>query len=476
VATLADLAWVEVYFGEDAAAANNWVSALREIVPADSLTLNRLDGWLDLVAGRSERARGRLTSIADRDGLAAMGLVRLAAKDAGGQAEADELAARLLSTYRTGLVGAMVWAELHDNNRKPSQPAGAAEVKAVLDQFPRDWLQILEKPDAYYDLTADVDKVAHRYHEPMFGRVTLHNKTDYDLTIGTDGVIRPDLWVDARISGLLSQNYPGVAYDRVARYVVLPARQTLVQIIRIDQGLLGDTLDQNPSASAQVTANVLVNPAPTTGGVGPGPAGQRKTFSKNFVRSGFALSQPVARRKLTAQVQGGTPTERILGMDLMAGYVRLFAQQKNLDQAMRSLGGEFVGTISTSRSDPSKAVSAWATYLTARLNPDERANAMDALLADEGWPARLLAVLASAELGPERQVETVARLADSDPDATVKQFAAATADYLRSRPTTQPATADADAKPAEARESAPASQGRSVPTEGPALAPGSGDK
>ena len=113
-------------------------------------------------------------------------------------------------------------------------------------------------------------------------------------------------------------------------------------------------------------------------------------------------------------------------------------------------------------------------YLTARLNPDERSNAMDALLGDEGWPARLLAALASPELGPERQSELVARLAETDPEPTVKQFAAATADYLRSRPATQPATADADAKPAEARETAPApAPGPSTPTEGPALAPGS---
>src|SRR5205814_1003921 len=162
----------------------------RDIVPADSVTLARLEGWVDLVAGRTERARGRLASIADRDPLAAIGMVRLAAKDAGGQAEADETAAKLLGNSRTGLVGAIVWS----------------------------------------------------------------------------------------------------------------ARQQTTQFIRIDQGALADTLEQNPSASAQINGSVLINPQPVSGGIGPGPAGQRKALTKALVRSGFPLAQPAARRRLIAGI------------------------------------------------------------------------------------------------------------------------------------------------------------------------------
>ena len=219
VSTLTDLAWLELYFAEDASAAAHWVGALREILPADSVTLARLDGWTDLVAGNTEQARERLAPVADGDALAAIGMVRLSPQDAGGQAAANELATRLLSDYRGGLVGAMVFSALHERRIKPPEPGGAAEVRAELEKFPRDWMEIVNQPEAYYEVMADVSKVAHRYHEPMFGRVTLRNKTDYDLTIGPDGVIRPDLWFDARISGLVERPARGRA-----RRSAVPAR------------------------------------------------------------------------------------------------------------------------------------------------------------------------------------------------------------------------------------------------------------
>jgi tetratricopeptide (TPR) repeat protein len=466
VAALSDLAWLELFFAEDADAAANWVGALRELLPADDVTLARSEGWLDLLAGRTQQARTRLGAVSETDPLAAIGMVRLSSKDAGGEAEAAELAKRLLSNYRTGLAGAMVWSAFRDRGIKTPEHGGAADLRAELDKFPRDWMQILDKPDAYYEVGADVVKVAHRFHEPMFGRITIRNKTDYDLTIGTGGVIRPDLWFDAKITGLVNRNFPGVAYDRIARQVVLRARESTVQYVRIDQGALAATLEENPSASAQVNASVVLNPSPTTAGVGPGPAGVRKSFGKSLVRSGFALTQSVARRRLTAQLSGGAPPERVLALDLLAAYFRLLAQQKELDPAMRALGSDFIAAIAASRNDPSKPVAIWATYLTARISPDERPAAIDALLANQGWPARLLAVLAAVDLGSERQAEIATRLAEGDADPSVKGFAAATLDVLRSQPTTQPATADADAAPARAREGTGTS-GPTLPTEEP---------
>lgn len=438
VSTLTDLAWLELYFGEDAAAGGNWIAALREALPADSVTLARLDGWLDLVAGRADDARAKLTPLADRDPLAAVGVVRLAAKDATGEAAAAEQAMKLLATYRTGLVGAMVWSGLRERNITPPEAEGAADVRVALQKFPRDWMEIVNQPQAYYEIIADVGKVAHKYRDPMLGRITLRNKTDYDLTIGPEGIIRPDLWFDARMSGLMSASFPGVAYDRIAGKVVLRARETATQMVRIDQGALADALERNPSASAQVHANVLTNPVPTPSGIGPGPAGLRRGFNKAFVRSGFALSQTPARKRVFKEIQTGRPAEKIRGLDLLAGYVRMFARQKNPDVSMRALAVEFINTIAASRADASQPVSIWATYLSAQLEQNDRGAAVDALLANDAWPARMLGLMAAADLGPERQAEFAAKLAEQDPEPAVKAYAAATAEILRSRPATQP--------------------------------------
>jgi tetratricopeptide (TPR) repeat protein len=446
MSTLSDLAWLDLYFGEDAGAASAWVTALRELVPPDDVMLNRLDGWQDLVAGRADDARAKLQPVADRDPLAALGLVRLFPQDAGGQAAATEQATRLLQQYRTGLVGAMVWSGLRDRNIKVPDDEGAAAVREVLAKFPRDWMEINNQPEAYYEVMADVGRVAHKFHEPMYGRITLRNKTDYDITVGPDGVLRPDLWFDARVTGLVNKQFPGVAYDRVTGNVVLKARGVLQQIVRIDQGPLSELLDQNPSASAQINANVLTNPAPTASGVGPGPAGQRRAFNKSFVRSGFALSQPVARKRLLQQLQAGQPGDKIEGLDLLAGYVRLFQRQQQVEPATRALAAEFVAAIGSARDDASRPVSIWAKYLVAGITDAGRASALEALLKDDAWPARLLGVVAAGDVGGERQAQVAVKLAADDPEPLVKRYAAATAEYLKLRPATQPTTAPAGPK------------------------------
>jgi tetratricopeptide (TPR) repeat protein len=445
MSTLADLAWLDLYFGEDAGAASAWVTALRELVPPDDVMLNRLDGWQDLVAGRAEAAVAKLQPVADRDPLAAIGLLRLSPQDAAGQAAATEQATKLLQQYRTGLVGATVWSALRDRNIKVPDGEGAAAVKEALAKFPRDWMEINNQPDAYYEVMADVGRVAHRFHEPMYGRITIRNKTDYDITVGPDGVLHPDLWFDARLAGLVNKQFPGVAYDRITGNVVLKGRSVLQQIVRIDQGALAEMLDQNPSASAQINANVLTNPSPTASGVGPGPAGQRRGFNKSFVRSGFSLSQPVARKRLFQQVQAGRPGDKIEGLDLLAGYVRLFQRQQQVDPATRALAADFVAAIGTARDDAARPVSIWARYLVVGITDAGRDAAVDVLLKDDAWPARLLGVVAAADVGGERQAQAAARLAD-DPEPVVKQYAAATAEALKLRPTSQPATAPAGPK------------------------------
>ena len=449
ISTLTDLAWLELFFAEDAAAADKWVAPLRELLPPDSMTLARLNGWIDLVAGRDEQAKEKLSPFAERDALAAVGMVRLAAKDAGGQAAADEQATRLLGEYRTGLVGAMVWSALRDRGLTPPESPAAADLLAELKNFPRDWMEILNQPEAYYDVHAEVLKVAHKYREPLFAKVTIVNRTDYDLTVGTDGIIRPDLWFDARIVGLVNHPFPGAAVDRIARVVVLRGRQQTAQYVRIDQGDLHETLTRNPSASAKITISVLTNPAPVQGGIGPGPAGLRRPFTRDFVRSGFPLSQSIARKRALAAIQSGTPSEKIRNLDLLNTYIGLIGEAQQKDPSALALANDFIKTIIAARADASPAASVWATYLTATGSKEQRDEAVNALIESPGWPARLLALLAAERMPWERRTEITTALADADPDATVKAYAAASLDVMKTAPASQPAETQPAIAPAE---------------------------
>ena len=142
----------------------------------------------------------------------------------------------------------------------------------------------------------------------------------------------------------MNESFPGIAFDRITRHVVLRARQATAQIVRLDQGRLADSLERNPSASAQISFSVVTNPSPTPDGVGPGPAGQREAFSKSFVRSGFPLTQNVMRKRVAAAIDNGTPPEKIRNLDLLAGYLPLLAGAKP-DPALRGLDTEFINTI-----------------------------------------------------------------------------------------------------------------------------------
>ena len=475
VSVASDLAWFELYFAEKPESAVPWVAALKELLTAENLTVIRLEGWLDLLQGRPDQASEKLASISDRDPLAALGLIRLAGKDAAAQAQADELATRLQAEHPRGLVAAMVWSGLLAQGRQPKviELPAAAEVRAEMDKFPKDWVEIINQPTSYYRITAEVLRVAHKYGEPMLGRVRITNVTDYPLTIGENGVIRPDLWFDARLGGLSTQAFPGVAYDRIARAVVLPPKTAVEQVVRIDQGALGATLSSNPSVSTQVLATVMTNPVSTANGVAPGPAGHRQPFIKAMARGGFPLSQSAARKRAIAAAEAGTPGEKLRNLEMMATYVRLLSAVKELDDATRAAGTEFADVLGRSREDKVSSVSAWATFLSCRVAPPEsRAPLVDRLAANANWPGRLLGLIAAEGLPAQQQLALAERLAQEDAEPVVKEYAAATAENLRNPPPEAPPEtpgAPGPAAPATqgigAGDAAPIPSGLSVPSQ-----------
>ena len=453
VNAVGDLAWFELFFAKNAAGAAPWISALKELLAEDSVTLVRLQGWSDLVAGKPDDARAKLSTVADRDPLAALGLVRLAGNDAAAQAEAADRANKLLNDYRTGIVAAMIWTGLGERAARPPEKPEATEVRQAVDRFPKDWLEILNSPDKYYRLLANVDKVAHKYKEPLYVGIEIRNLTDFDLTIGPDGIIRPDLWIDARVAGLNQQAFPGVAYDRIAGPVVLRARQKVpMQFVRVDQGALGQALAANPSVSAKVPASVLTNPIPMAGGVGPAPGGQRQAVDRDFVRSGFPLSQSIARKRVRTAVESGTTGEKIRNLDLMAAYVRLIEGSEKVEDAIRTIGGEFATSITEAQKDETPAVAAWARFLVAQFSKQRREDAVKELLSDELWLARLLGVMVGEALGPEAHADIAVRVAGEDADPTVRAFAEATVEHLKNPPPKAPGVAEmrpgGDATPA----------------------------
>jgi hypothetical protein len=479
--TVGDLAFFEIYFGNDLQQAQVWIDALSKVPPSDETTLPRLKGWMQLAKGNADEARKLLEPIAKKDPVAAVGLVRLNADKKAGDAEA----VRLLGENRSGMVAALLWGEFKARGVKPPAPAGD-EVKAVranLAAFPPGLLEILTAPQKFYAVRLDPARVAHGYREPMYVRITIQNTSTYDLTIGSDGVIHPDLLFGARVAaGQWQQEIGALAYDRIAGPLVIkPNKSVSGQFIRLDQGPLLQQLDARPGATIEVAGYVVTNPAVNGQAIEIGPGGQRTPFSRKIVRQGFNVANPAAVGKIMDTLQNGQPGEKVAAMDLLAAYVPLLIQQANGNKQMQQLAQDFIQALSAKQGDP--MVSGFAMYNLARVHPDalERAQYVAQMGADAEWTTRVLSLEAApaAGLKPEQMLEmadTMAKrdiqgLPNPDGEAMLRAFAAAQVELIKNPPVVAQVPG-ATTGPTSGPTSGPSTS----PTSGPATAPAPGTK
>lgn len=481
VSAAADFAWFELYFNEEPGAAGTWIDALETVLPEDSVTLVRLRGWLQIANKQHDEAAQTLGPARDTDPLSALGLVRLAAIAAGGARDAgravDEQARRLLASRPAGLVGAILSEELEDRGLEPEPRPEAAAIRQQLQKFPRAWLDIVDEPHRFYAVRVEPLRVAHAFGEPMIVRVTLQNLTEFDLAIGDEGVIRPALWFDAHVQAMRGEPAPGTAVERLGQATVLPARQTIAQYARVDQGRLAEILTANPSPQLQITGWCMTNPMQHEDGFGPGPAGLRVPFAKKMVRTGFPINRPGALEELVRGAEAGLPETKVRSLNLIGVLVPLLRQddapatrpgQRAADEggaeepagesAPRAkaaavaaaeaaergarVAAKLVDVLTERTADEMPAVAQWARFELAHVGePEQQAEAIESLLADPRWEGRLLGLIASPKLGAARAEDLAANFADAEEEEPwVSDYAAALVEVLqRPAPASQPA-------------------------------------
>lgn len=434
-AGLADLAWIDIYFNSKPADAQPYLDALKQMLPADSATVARLEGWSYLADGKKDEARVKLSAVADRDPLAALGMIRIE----GGN---DLSPAReLLSKNAAGLIGAMLIEALRDRiGLMPAAPA-AADVRTELDAFPREWLDILDftKVKSFYAFKAEPLQVGHSFGEPILVRVTLANTSNYDITIGANGTIRPDLWFDVQIKGLVQQYLPGVAFERLGGKVVLKPRDYVSQVVRVDQGNLAGVLAGNPQVGIPLFFSVLTNPITQQTGIAPGPAGYRVQLSRVVERSSAPLKEETLQ-KLYQQLQNGNGAVRLRTLDLLGTFAAAMKQRE--DAALQAKAAELADVVRKSTGDPVASVRAEALFVTAMLSDaTAREGIIRQMLADPEPAVRALGLdLLQQAAPPAGRKELAAPLAERDADPIIKKLAASVIEVADlPPPATQPA-------------------------------------
>jgi hypothetical protein len=442
-AGLADLAWLEIYFNNKPADAQQYIAPLRQLLAGDSVTLTRLEGWSYLIDGKKDEAKVKLSAVADRDPFSGLGMIRIETSEL--PAERVTVAARrLLAKNPTGLIGAMLIEALRDRVSIMPQSETAAAVHAELDKFPREWLDFLDpqKVKMMYSIKAETLKIAHAYGEPILAKVTIMNTGNDDITIGPDGALRQDIWVDGQIKGIARQYLTGVAFERLGGKMLIKPKDTVTQTLRLDENQLGTLLAVNPTVELPLYFSVFTNPVTLTSAVVPGPGGYRVQFTKVVERGASPLNDQTLQG-LSNQLVTGTADVRVRTIDLLGTFVDLM--RKNPKDEVKNTAAQLAEMIHKSTGDSLPPARAEATYMTAILSEPTASEAMiRQMLADQSFAQHIYALLAIQNtLPPAKQKALISDLVPKDSDPIVLEMAQSVALVADMPATTQPTTQQA---------------------------------
>jgi tetratricopeptide (TPR) repeat protein len=428
-----DMAWYSLYFDPQPAVTQVMLDTLAKLVPADNVTLVRLQGWNLLKQNKPDQAKVKLSAIADRDPMAEVGLITLAPPT---DPVANNRGRKLLSANPSGMLGVFIKETLRDRGIKVAASDKAQALSDQLEKFQTRWLDVIDNPKEFYLIRGVPTQGQFDYHEPVLVNVTIQNLSDFDITVGPEGVLRNDLWIDAAMPIPPEKKFPGTAYDRITQQLVLRSRQSMSKVIRVDQGALAKALNDDPTAPQQVWVTVLTNPTSTPQGVGAGPGGYRVQLNKMIARAGFAILSDTEVDKLLKNLTEGT-FGKISNIDLIGEYLKQAAANPS-DERLAALKPKFEEKLVAVRVDPSASVRGWSQFtLTRFISPTSRAQQIQEMSRSQEWSTRLLAAVAAARLDASAGKPILQELA-KDSDAVVKDYAAA---MLQAAATTRPTTA-----------------------------------
>lgn len=438
-----DLAWYMVYVANQPAEAAKLLPTLKAILSDKDPLVVRIEGWIFMAQGQLDQAGVKLKAVADQDVMAQAATYLLWAKNPAEKDAAMSSARKLLMEHPSGLLAVLLMDSMKDLNVKLVPRDDAAAIQARIADFPKAWLRIIDAPQNFYDIKADMvgGKIRFDFGEPIMARVQVRNKSPYDITIGAEGVIRNDLWFDAQLRGLFNQVITGAAYERLSHALVLKSGQTITQTVRLDQGQLGQILAGNPGPAITFIGQVRTNPR---GDGNSGPGGYGVPFASITERSGFGLSQQ-SLGQVTNTIASGAPGDKIRAMELVsAEAAALRAAQEPTDQT-KAAANALIETVTKSANDPVPTVATWSVFLTAVQDPNRRPAIVQTLVTEPDQTRRILGLLLVNSFPAEEQkkIATATLAAAAKDDDMVKLYANGMLEMVElaaSRPATAPSS------------------------------------
>jgi tetratricopeptide (TPR) repeat protein len=419
--TLSDFAFIELYFPRAVDRARPLIDAARVLYGEQHPKIARLDGQVLLLENKLEEAKVRLGAAAEADPLARMLLLNLGEKN-------TEAAWELIEQHPAGVLGSFLRDGLHEQivGTTPPTPDFAEAVRKQVASFPGEWLGIIEDPKKFYQLRAEPHKVTHYYGDALVATVILTNISNYPLVVGPEGAVRPDLWFDVEIRGIIQRPMRGVAYDRLGHKTMLPG-ESMIRTVRLDQGALAGALRNNPTLSIPMFFSVQTNPTTISTGVSPGLMGQRAQFAKVMERVSSPLNEK-SRDSMLSQISTGTPEVKIRQAELFTAFLERMRASDNPQPVTKFLD-DLQQSIEKLRRDPNPAVRSWALYQLAKLQePEKRLGFVQTLLRSEHWQSRLMATAVISTLPRAQWKGLLQPIAEQDPEPILRNVASAMAE------------------------------------------------
>jgi hypothetical protein len=416
---VSDMALLEGYFAQQPDIAGKLVDALAGVVPADSPVLARLRGWNLLLANKPDDAKALFAGAAEQDPLAELGLVKIMLTHPEQREEAEKIGRQLIQKHPSGLLGAILWEQLNSERVKLIPPVQADGLQKSLQAFPTELLSLADKPQTIYRLHVEPQtlQLGSYVGEPLLAQVTISNLTGDDLTIGPDGVIKPELIF--KVVPQVGKDQSFEAFDTIAGPTVLPPQSQFQQIVRLDQTQLLLFLDQASGHAFGITGTLTSNQVVNRLG------GYEVGFYKDFARQTTPLTDGNLRDTL-AMASDGRPDLRIRALSTLELYIEeLRAMKTPPAGAAQQITNMLEAIGHSARTDPLPAVSTWAAKCQIELaDPTQRERMITDMAEDPDWRHRQLAVLMLSAVPEASRSDLLGRLL-KDPVSTVRADAAA---------------------------------------------------
>jgi tetratricopeptide (TPR) repeat protein len=434
-----DMAMLQGYFAQQPDNSAKLIDALKQVVPENSPELARLTGWNDLLARKPDEAKAQFVTIAEKDPLAELGMVKVML-DSPVQHDhelAESMGRQLIHDNASGLLGAILWEQLHSARVKLIPDLQAQAMQGPLAAFPQSMMSVADQPQSVYSLHVEPVLVGSYTGEPVLAKVTIDNLTSTDLTIGPDGVLKPELLFKVTPEiGAKPQSFD--AFDNIAGPTVLGGHSQFSQTIRLDQTQLLAFMNQQSDIAFEITGMLTSNQV--VNGLGGYPV----KFFKTFYRQGSpAIDANI--KSFSDAAANGRPDQKITSLSMLEKFILEIRAAKPAPTNAKQVISSMMEEIHHARLDPLPAVAAWACKCEAELvAPGEFETIVRDMIEDPDWRHRQLAVMMLAGLDPKLRDELAAKLAATDPQGSVRQDAEVVQDMVAlpaPPPTTAPTTA-----------------------------------